>query len=72
MVDSVRMTLEPIAADGSLKLAAFHDGCLLVADKIVTRHSLRADDRRNEQRDRDQKGPQRSHLSYRLQPDAHA
>ncbi|WP_332116898.1 hypothetical protein [Azorhizobium caulinodans] len=72
MVDSVRMTLEATAADGGLRLAAFHDGCLLVPDKVVTRHGLRAGDRRNEQRDRDQKGQQRSHPSHRLQPDAHA
>ncbi|HEY9215890.1 MAG TPA: hypothetical protein VIQ29_23910 [Ancylobacter sp.] len=63
--------MEAIAADGSLKLPACHNGCLLVADKVLTRHGLRANDRRNKQRDRDQKGQQRSHPSDRLQPDTH-
>ncbi len=72
MVDGVKMTLETIAADDGPKLPAFHDGCLLVANKVMTRHGLCAGDRGNEQRDRDQKGQQRSHPSDRLQPDAHA
>ncbi|WP_371349138.1 hypothetical protein [Ancylobacter sp. IITR112] len=66
--------MEAIAADGGLKLAAIHHGCLLVADKVVTWHGLRAGDRRNELRRCNQKGQQRSHHhpSYRLKPDAHA
>lgn len=42
------MTLEAMAAGGSLKLPACHSGCLFMTDKVVTQHGLRAGDRRNE------------------------